>query len=369
MEHSKLAALLLEVSDADQAALLRHHAADADSQLAYLIKDSCLNGWSSNPGTSLKANSILQSLAKLNSDPEIAALAAWTAGIEGLVLGRMGDAIGRLEDSRLRFLALDKPLVAASTEVSKLIGLAMLGRYDEAVEVGLRAREVFLRHGDLLAAGKIEHNLGNLSFRRDRYHEAEEFQSSAREHFAALNDQKQLATINNCLANTHALLHKFESAEQLYQEAIVQAEAAELLVTLAEIEGNIGTFALLRGRYDRALDYLERSRRRYTSLGMPHQSAIAELEIADAHFELNLVPEAADVYDRVIQTFQDLGLRAEAARALASYGRALIFQEKPQEALKLLEEARYFMRCGRELCWGGYDSPGRSSAALCATGF
>ena len=88
------------------------------------------------------------------------------------------------------------------------------------------------------------------------------------------------------------MLHKFSSAAALYEEAAELAERAGVPVTQAEIEGNIGNFALLRGRYDQALDYLERSRRRYEFLGMPHQSALAEREIADAYLELNLVPEA-----------------------------------------------------------------------------
>ena len=71
-----------------------------------------------------------------------------------------------------------------------------------------------------------------------------------------------------------------------------------------------------------ALDYLERSRRHYEILGMPHQSALAEREIADAYLELNLVPEATEIYARVTGTFATLGLRADEARAFASRGRA-----------------------------------------------
>ena len=50
---------------------------------------------------------------------------------------------------------------------------------------------------------------------------------------------------------------------------------------------------------------------------MPHESAIAEQELADAYLELNLAPEAAAIYARVIATFAELGMRAEQARALA----------------------------------------------------
>lgn len=59
-------------------------------------------------------------------------------------------------------------------------------------------------------------------------------------------------------------------------------------------------FALLQGRYDRALDYLERSRQHYTSLGLTIQAILAEHEIADAYLELNLAAEALAIYERVI---------------------------------------------------------------------
>ena len=249
-------------------------------------------------------------------------------------------AISELEDSERGFLSLGKTHTAAATRVSKLIALSMLGRYEEAIECGLHAREVFLAYNDFHAAGKIEHNIGNLHFRRDRYHDAEIFLSAARERFAALNDQKQLATVNNSLATTHALLHKFKSAEDLFEQALKQAEAAGQPVTLAGIEGNIGLFALLQGRYDRALDFLERSRQRYTALGLTIQSVLAEHEIADAYLELNLAPEALAIYERVIPVFAEHGMRAEQARAQAYRGRALMLLGRTKEAQRWLDEAQ-----------------------------
>ena len=48
---------------------------------------------------------------------------------------------------------------------------------------------------------------------------------------------------------------------------------------------------------------------------MPYQSAIAELELADAYLELNLAPEAAAIYERVISIFETLGMRFFSAGA------------------------------------------------------
>jgi CHAT domain-containing protein len=340
MERAELAARLVEADEDQQDALLQDCRASVDTQLAYILKDISRDGWTTDPMRSLAASAVLRKICRTHTDEEISALCNWSQGIAALIKGDMPAAVNTLDKARAGFLKLNKPHVAAVTEVSKVVALAMLGRYDQAIACALSARKVFLESGDLLAAGKIETNIGNLYFRRDQYLEAEEFQTSARKRFIAINHEKQLAAINNCLANTHAILHKFSSAAALYEEAVQLAERAGVQVIQAEIEGNIGNFALLRGRYDQALDYLERSRRHYESLGMPHQSALAESEIADAYLELNLVPEACEIYARVTDTFARLALRADEARAWASRGRAQVLLGKPGEALSSLKRAR-----------------------------
>ena len=339
MQHSQLATLLVDSCNAKRETLLLENSILADVELAYCLKEICLEGWSTNPAQALGAAASLRLLAELRPTPEIKALTAWAAGLKALIDGEMQLAISELDDSERRFLRLGKIHTAAATQVSKLIALSLLGRYEEAVECGLQAREVFLAYNDFRAAGKIEHNIGNLHFRRDRYYDAEIFQAAARERFVALNDRKQLATVNNCLANTYALLHKFKSAEELFEQALQQAEASGQPVTLAGIEGNIGLFALLQGRYDRALDYLERSRQRYTSLGLTIQAVLAEHDIADAYLELNLATEALEIYERVIPIFAQHGMRAEEARAQAYGGRALTLLGRMKEAQRWLDQA------------------------------
>ena len=340
MQHPELATLLVNSSSARREALLWENSSLADLDLAYRLKEICLEGWSTRPANALGAAASLQLLAAIRPNPEIKALAAWAAGLKALIEGEMQLAVSELDEAERRFISVGKIQTAAATQVSKLIALSMLGHYQEAIECGLRAREVFLAYHDFQAAGKIEHNIGNLHFRRDRYREAEKFQTAARDRFAALDDQKQLATVNNCLANTYALLHKFKSAEELFEQALTQAEASAQPVTLAGIEGNIGLFALLQGRYDRALDYLERSRQRYTSLGLTIQAVLAEHEIGDAYLEMNLAAEALEIYERVIPMFAQHGMRAEQARAQAYGGRALILLGRTKEAQRWLEQAQ-----------------------------
>jgi CHAT domain-containing protein len=335
-----LAARLVEANDQEREALLRENSAHLNLHLAHLLKDICLDGWSSDPARALAAADSLVQLSKQNPNPEIAALTDWGLGLANLIRGEMEATIESLDTSSAKFRQLDLVQLSAATQVSKLIALAMLGRYEEAIECGLKAREVFIQNGDSLTLGKIEHNLGNIYFRRDQYREAEEFQRLAMTHFAEAGDEIQLAKIENSLALTLSQQHKTKAAEALYESALERANELDLKSTQAEIESSIGTLALYQGYYDRALDYLERSRRKYAELNLPHVLAMTEQEIADAYLELNLLPEAEAIYERVERQFSMLGMNAEQARALAYHGRAKIGRHHFDQAQKLLSDAR-----------------------------
>jgi CHAT domain-containing protein len=355
MDRDALAALLAGADAGERADVLARHAEIADLGLAHALKELYYATNTSEPQRASAAAAALGALAHANEHPEIQALAAWTAGMAAVQIeGQIERAIERLDDAAARFEQLGQPLTAAATQVSNIYALAMLGRYDEAIECGMRARDVFLSAGDVLQAGKVELNLGNIYRRRDQYPAAEQFYRSAHERFAAAGDARLLAYADNDLANVLNMQHNFRAAEQLYVQALAHVEAAGLEVNRAEIECNLGFLELFRGRYDRALAYLEQSRRRYAELDMPHESAIAELELADAYLELNLAPEAAAIYERVAATFAELGMRAEQAQALLNHGRA-------SQRLGRLDEARAMLAEAHQL----YDEEGnRVGAAL-----
>jgi CHAT domain-containing protein len=341
MEPAKLAALLASSGAAERAALVARHALVADTSLARALNALYVETISSDPPRAAGAAAALASLAARDADPEVRALADWTSGMAALqIVGSFELAIGLIDSASARFDALGQPDLAAATQTGKIHALALLGRYDEAIACGELARTTLLAHGDTLVAGKIEQNLGNIYHRRDQYDQAEQHYSAAREHFLAAGDQRLLAFAENGLANVLALQHRARAAARLYEQARGRAAAVGAAVTQAEIECNLGCLALFQGRYDQALGYLEQSRRRYAALGMAHHSILAELELADAHLELNLVAEAAATYARIVPLLAELGMRADQARALANHGRACVALGRTREAQTLIAEAR-----------------------------
>lgn len=341
MTREELAVHLATADAAEQAVLLKEHSELLDPEFASALKSILYDARETNPKLARGSATALRQIANLTNNPEIMAIAFWMEGIVALELdGQAEQAVAKLDEAAKRFSELDQPLQIASVQVGKLYALALLGRYNEALECGLGARDVFLAHGDILSTGKIEKNIGNLYYRRDRYQEAEHFYRAALARFEAAGDERLTVLIDTNLATALIYQHKFRDAEALYHQALARAESAGLTVMQAIIECDLGCLALFRGRYNQALDYLERSRRRYAALGMEHESAIAEQELADAYLELNLAPEAAAIYARVIPTFAELGMRAEQSRALSSHARASLLLGRVKESRSLLAEAR-----------------------------
>ncbi|NJN19176.1 MAG: CHAT domain-containing protein [Oscillochloris sp.] len=333
-------------------ALLERHTTLIGVPLAATLKDICYAVWASEPGRAVAAAAILALIVARTSDPQVVALAAWTAGIAGLVEGAMEQAIDQLDAAAAGFAALDQPLTVAATQVSKLIPLAMLGRYDEAMACGRAARDVAQQHGDLKLAHKIEVNLGNIAFRRDRYSEAEAWYRSALAFFEQADEPEFVVNLLTNLANVLAWRYQLDAADGLYRRALQMARSAGLTVVEAGIAGNLGGLALFRGRYDEALDLLEQARRIYGRLELPQDTALTEVEMADAYLELNLAPEALALYERALPIFDQSGFQFEAAWARAHYGRACLVLGRFDEARAALQQAQAAFKLEENGLWG-----------------
>ncbi len=72
---------------------------------------------------------------------------------------------------------------------------------------------------------------------------------------------------------------------------------------------------------------------------MPHQEAVAELEIADIYLELNLSTEAFEIYEKLTETLARLKMQGEEARARANFGRAAILRNEKTLARRELKKA------------------------------
>lgn len=328
---------------------MRRHSPLPAVEIAESLQNICYEVWTDDPQRVSAIIDTLNELSDFTGDREVRAYADWTAAIGELINGNLERCVELLDISEAGFNRIGKPHLAAKTQTSKLYALALLGRYDEAVKCGLSALDVFIAAGDLYSAGKIEHNIGNLYWRRDLYRESEPYLASAHERFTAIGDERQLAMVENCQAFVKTLQNRFREAETIYRRALDRAAKLDLKVTEAEIETGLSNLYLFECRYDLALKYLEDSRKKYESLGMPAQSLNCELEIADIYLELNLLDEAIDHYGRCEGRYAELGMQAELARCLKNQAVALYRSGKADVSLHKLGQAEeLFEREGNE---------------------
>jgi CHAT domain-containing protein len=345
----------LAAADVDQSALVSS-VVQLGVPLAQALKDHAYASWSSDPAQARGAAAALAVLRDHNPEPAINALAAWTSGIAALTEGRMEAAIAHFDAAALQFQQINEHHAAAATQVPKLMALAMLGRSDEALFAGLQARAVFAAQGDTLAAGRVELNLGMIELRRDHYVQAEQFFRAAQARFRAAGDQENLIKAANNLGLTLTYQHHFAEAERLYHAALAEAEQAGLAAVQAEVAGNLGALAMFQGRYDRALSWLERCRRHYEALDIPHELALAEYQLAEAYLELNLAPEAAAILSRVVPAFAALDMPEEHAWGLIHWGRACLLLGDRRRAQSLLAEARAGFAANAESAGAGISA-------------
>ncbi|HEX8368240.1 MAG TPA: CHAT domain-containing protein [Pyrinomonadaceae bacterium] len=331
--------LISAESETGRKRLLSENNKHADVKLAVALKKICYAAWTTEPIKAQKAAKALKTLVKINPHEEISALSYWVSGIAELTGGRLESAVRNLDRAAAIFFQTGKEHDAAQTQVAKLIALAMLGRYDEAIETSKKTLKIFEKYGDELAAGKIEMNLSNIVSRREMHTQAEKYCLSARRRFLKTGEKTWLTMAENGLANTYTELNDFQKAEKFYASALQNARESKMLVTEAEIKASQGNLALFRGRFSEALKSLELSRQTYETLEMPHQTAIAELEIADIYLELNLAKEAFSIYEKVTEELRKLKLQGEEARARANFGRAAAGLNETKQARRQLKKS------------------------------
>ncbi len=336
--------LVAAKAEHQRTALLRENSGRADVHLAVELKEICYASWTNDPTKAQKAAKAIKSLLKYNPDLEIESYAQWVFGIGELTKGKFEAAIKFLDRSAKLFTEIGKPHEAAKTSVAKLYPLALLGKYDEAVGCGEAALKIFERFDDELGAGKIEMNLSNIVSRRDQHLSAEKYCLSARERFLSLGEKEWLTMAENSLANTYSEINDFANAEKFYESALKRAHQEKMFVTEAEIKASLGNLAKFRGKFDEALGFLEQSRRIYDDLNMPHQTAIAELEIADIYLELNLAKEAFEIYQKITEILRALKMPGDEARARANFGKSAVLLNNIQIARREFKRsARLFV--------------------------
>lgn len=258
---------------------------------------------------------------------------------------RFDEALALFDEGAARARAVGETVEEARIGLSSLHALARLGRYDEAVERGERARDALAAAGERVLAARADVNIGVTHRMRDDPTAALAHFDRARPVFA---DQPAiLAQIDSNRAEALLDLNRYACAESAFLGALDAFQGLGMERAAAIVEGNLADLLGRQGRFARALLHFERALRRFEKDGAPGDQARLEIERAEALVALGLLEDAAATLGRALPVLEEHGMRTEAARARAALGRALARLGRRAAAAKhLLAAAAAFDSAG-----------------------
>lgn len=216
----------------------------------------------------------------------------------------------------------------------------LLGRYDEALAAGERARTIFFEQHNTWRLARLEINIGNVYQRQDRFSEAFQHYARAYEELIRRDDAEGLAAVLSNLSLCCIFLNDFPRALEFHQKARRHCVEKGLPTLVAYADYNIAYLYFLRGEYGRAIQMLREARTSATKADDAYQLALCDLDLSEIYIELNLSAEAGEFAHRAHKQFQQLGFGYEGAKALAFAAISASRQGQAFEGVKLFTHAK-----------------------------
>jgi tetratricopeptide (TPR) repeat protein len=314
-------------------------------ELAWALKDYAVTAWSSAPNeVTIAANAIGALSAPVSKAPrnrdELAAITAWVNGIAELIRGGMTNALSCLDRATSLFESLGEEGHAAHAQVPKIMALAMLGRHDEAAQVGEDTMRRLSACGDTRSAAKVNINLGQLYCQRGRYHDAIAHLRDAKKTFAEFNEAQYESACELGLADAYLGIGELDEARATYDRVLKLSSRFQLDRDAALAIESLALLDLAQGKYSDALVRLDAARQRYEALEMPQYAAMAEHQLGVAYFELHLLPEALSLLEEACTKYELLEMPVESAWAKLHAAMALAsLRRSPEEIERAFADA------------------------------
>jgi CHAT domain-containing protein len=240
---------------------------------------------------------------------------------------------------------------AGRTLSGSLQALIYLGRYDEAYTAAQTAHDIFSRHGDRLRLARLDNNMANILYRQDRFAEALTLYRRAYAAFAEIGEPQDVAIALKNMATPQISLNRFREALETYRAARAYSVEHGMPLIVAESDYNIAYLHYLRGEYARAIELYRATREHCKELGDTYHQGLCDLDQSEMYLELNLVEEGAHLARRALDTFRQLGMGYETAKAMTNLAIATNHHGDAPAALEMFRRARDLFVTEKNLAW------------------
>jgi CHAT domain-containing protein len=294
---------------------------------------------------SLQTAGLLLHLAELTGNPLHRALGllaeANARSIGGL--GEYARAVELYDEAAAIYKAHNRLVDQANAQIGKVFSLAILGRYDEALEAGQWASEVLEEHGKLHRLATLKLNLAVVHGRQREDSKALAMFNHARELYHQLGaaGEKQLPLVEGNRAIVLRNLGQFRASIKASETACEIAARLDQKSQISRAQQELAYTYLVLGRYNEALELLDRARDVMMSDGRPSDTIEVELVICNCLLQLRRFNDALETCRQIRARFRAYGRYREVAEVTLHEAAAYAGLQRYDDALASLVEARH----------------------------
>ncbi len=352
-----LAQLLAETGPARQRELVDANLASIDDDLMVALKTSAADLLRADVHAAIRLGELMLYAASATANPHHRALAliviANARSLGGL--GEYASALALYDEASEIYRRAGRPVDEANAQISKILVLANLGRYGEAIAAGERAAGVLEQHGEWLRLGKLTANLGNVHYRQGEDALALKMFDKARAIYHSLGDTgealRAAARVENNRSTVLRNLGFFTEAIQASHLAHTLLERTGQWAEVARSEQNLAVTYIILGRYNDALALLGKAQGFFIADGRQRDAILVELFTCNCLLQLRRFADVLEKTREARDLFGRFGTGFEIAQALLNEATAFAGLERHDEALASLAEARATFEAEGNTMW------------------
>ena len=355
-EQTLIAQLLDLPDETAQRRFLQEHTSQWDDEVADALKAQSDRFLRSDVQRSLEYAGLLDYLAELTGNPLYHAL-GMLARANSLSIGGLGQYAKALElydEAAGLYRENGLPVQEARSQVGKLHTLNLLGRYDEALDVGERTRRVLEAHADHRLAA-VTLNIALIHGRMGHDVEALALLERARAIYLQQGEQgeRRIPWVDQNRSTLLRNLGRFDESIQASQSAYEGTARQGQTAEAARARQNLALTYFCLGRYNETLALLDEVRDVFLDDGRLRDAILVELFTSDCLLQLRRFGDVLSKCDRIQDRFSELGTQFEVAQALLNQAMAYAGLGRHDEAQSAFAKARRLFEREENETWIG----------------
>lgn len=328
--------------DAAQRRFLAKHASQLNDQVAIALKEQADHFLRADSQRALQMADLLLHMAEFSGDPAHRALGLLAeANVRYIGLGEYQQAIKLYDEAAQIYQNQNRLVDQAKSQVGKIGALSHLGRYAEALEIGEWASRILEEHAEWQKLAVLTMNMANVHGRASNDIKSLEMFDRAETFYRQLGAEGEPSWLwvqqNRSVALRN--LGRFEDSIQASQTAWEGLERLGQKVSAARARQNLAFTHFILGRYNEALEHLDRVREVFLADGRRRDAMLVELFISDCLLQLRRFNDVLEKCRQVHSLFAELGTRRVVAQAIVNKAVAYAKLGRYPEALASLAEA------------------------------